>query len=104
MSLSPGTTITKDPSANLVYTWDFTSWLVSPAQVTSKTITVSTISGDAAPLVSDNESVVSGGLLVRHRLTGGTVGKTYTVTCRPLTNETPAQTDDFSIRVTIRQQ
>ena len=102
MSLNPGVTVVKDPNANLVYTWDWSDWLVSPAQIASFTIIPQTFVGDATPLVSDNESKTN--TTVIHRLTGGTAGKTYTVTVRIVTNETPAQTEDRSIKVTVRQQ
>jgi hypothetical protein len=101
MSLSPGATIIKDPQAELVYTWDWTSWLISPATVTTSTFT---ITGPDAALASDNESIPAGGLTTKHRLTGGTLGRSYTVTNRVITNESPAQTEDSSITVVIRQK
>lgn len=100
MSIRPGTTIVKDPNAENVLTWDWSDYLVGNAQIASDSFIVSTISGDAAPLVSDNES--SSTTSATHRLTGGTLGKTYQVTHRIVTNETPAQTEDRSIKIAIR--
>ena len=104
MSLHPGAVVIKDPNAEIVYTWDWSDWLVGAATIASDTFIVSTFTGDATPLVSDNESIVAGATSSLHRLTGGTVGKTYTVTHRIVTNETPAQTEDKSIKVSIREQ
>lgn len=101
MSLKPGVTVLKDPNANNVYTWDWSDYLVGAAQIASYSIIVSTISGDASPLASDNESNTT--TTVQQRLTGGTAGKTYTVTCRIVTNESPAQTEDRTIRVRVQQ-
>ena len=100
MSIRPGTTVVKDPNANNVYTWDWSDYLVGAAQISSSTFTVSTIAGDASPLASDNETAST--TSTQQRLTGGSAGKTYTVTNRIVTNESPAQTEDRSILVKVK--
>lgn len=100
MSISPGMTKFKDPDAELVYTWDIAQWLVSPAQVASATFTITPPANEAvSALTKDNESTTA--TTASLRLLGGTLGKTYTVTCEWTTNETPTQTDNASIKVAI---
>jgi len=101
MSVKPGATLTKDPNASLVYSFDWSAWLTggSPgAAISSQTLT---ISGPDAALTKDNESIVDG-TSVQFRLLGGTLGKVYKVTCRVVTDESPAQTEDATVQVHIQ--
>ena len=101
MSIRPGSTVTKDPNASLVYTFNWADWLVGAATISTSTFT---ITGPDAALTKDNETIPTGSTTAQVRLLGGTLGKTYTLTCRVVTNESPAQTEDASIRVTIRSK
>ena len=101
MSIEPGATVIKDPDAELLYTFDWSSWLVSPAQIASSTFTISGGGGDGA-LTKDNETDT--GTTASVRLIGGTLGRTYTLSCRIVTDESPTQTDDRSIYVKIAAQ
>lgn len=103
--MRPGWTIQKDPSAKKVYTFKFSNWLVSPAQIASHTVTI--VSPPDASLTLDNDAIVNvvgtnDG--VRVRIVGGTLGEKYTVTCHIVTNETPAQEEDASLFVEIKNQ
>lgn len=95
MSIRPGATVTKDPDANLVYTWDWSSWLVSPAQISSAVFVIDDNPDGALTLSNDSNTTTT----AQVRINGGTAGKTYKVRCRIVTNESPAQTDDRSIYV-----
>lgn len=102
MSLSPGETVRKDPSAKLSYTFDWSDWLTTGATITTSTFT---ISGPDAVLTKDNVSIAGNGLSASVRLLAGTLGKTYTVTHSIVTTgESPAQEDERSIRVKIVNQ
>lgn len=100
MSVKPGETLTKDPDAILTYQFDWASWL-GAALITTSTWE---IDGPDAVLTKDQESIVSGSQQAQVRLTGGTAGKSYRLTNRIVTNETPAQTDDRSVTIRVRAQ
>lgn len=98
MSIAPGTTVTKDPEAEKVYTFDWSAWLVGAAVITTSTFI---ISGPDTALEFDDDVILSPATSTQVLLTGGTIGKTYVVTNRIVTNESPAQTDDKSIKVKV---
>jgi len=95
-----GGTVTKDPDAQRVYTMDWTADIGS-AGITTSTWT---IVGPDAALTYDNGSIVAGLKMASVRLIGGTLGRTYTVTNRIVTNSTPAETEDATVTVLIRTQ
>lgn len=101
MSFKPGQTVKKDPGAELVYEFDWTEWLSSSAQIQTSTFSIGGTDENPVTLTKDNESIVTGGKKTRVRLIGGALRQVYTLTNRIVTNETPAQTDDRSIRVEI---
>lgn len=103
MSVNPGATLTKDPDAELMYAFDWSNWLVSPAQIASSSWTITPPAGElVSALTSDNET--DNGTSTFARLLGGTLGKTYTITNEVVTNETPPQMDNRSFRLRIQQQ
>jgi len=98
MSVLPGAIVKKDPSAELVYTFDWTAWLAGASIATS----VFEISGGPdALLTKDNESIVSGSQMTRLRLLDGTPSGKYNLTNRIVTNEAVPQTDDRHITVWV---
>ena len=86
----------KDPDATLDYSWDWSQWLQN-----GETIASAQIIADVGITVG---STTTGVATVVAWLSGGTVGQTYTVTCRVTTSNTPARIDDWSIYVNIRQK
>lgn len=98
MSVDPGTTLDKDANAELTHQWDWSAWL-GDAEISTSTFT---ITGPDSALTKDNESIVTGNQKTQARLKAGTVGKRYKVTNQIVTNETPAQTDERSIFLQIR--
>lgn len=100
MSVKPGATVTKDPDAALVYTWDWSAWLVGDAVIDTATFAVD-VAPDASLTLDEDDSDDTTASV---RINGGTVGKKYQVRCRVVTDETPAQTDDRSIWVHIVRQ
>lgn len=95
-----GGTITKDPDANRVYVMDWTND-IGAAEISTSTWIVS---GPDSSLAADNDSIVTGNKKAQVRLTGGTLGKAYTVTNRIVTNASPAETEDASVKVLVRAQ
>ena len=98
MSILPGVTVTKDPQAEKVYTFDWSAWLVGAATLASSTFA---ITGPDNALTFDEDAIEAGSTSATVRLLGGTVGKKYTVTNHVVTNESVPQTDDKSIKVQI---
>lgn len=102
LTISDGGSAIHDPNESRVYVWDWgTDRLAVGAEISTSTFV---ISGPDSTLTQDQDSIVTGNRSTQVRLTGGTVGKVYTVTNRIVTNETPAQTMDASARFMIRQQ
>ncbi len=89
---------TKDPSATRNGRVDWTAWFGgSGAAIATPTITVS---GPDASLVVSGVAV-SNNQTVIYQVTGGTLGVRYMITCRIVTNESPAQTDERSFMVLL---
>jgi hypothetical protein len=108
MSIQPGATVSQDPSAKKFYTFDWTDWLESGVEIDDYTLSVSEFTGDPSPLVVAEDTIVNGeggatNAGVTLQLSGGKLGKVYTVTCHIVTNEAAAQEDDRSFKVRIAQ-
>jgi hypothetical protein len=95
-----GAQITKDPQAKRIIQFNWDDILGSGVSIVTSTFT---IAGPDGVLTKDNEAIVAGARKTSLRVLAGTVGATYTVTNHIITNETPAQEDDESIRVFIQQ-
>lgn len=108
MSHDTWSLIVKDPqSVNDAYGMDWSEYLEdlgASVTIASSEWIVSTITGDADPLVVASDEVLSGGLVTQVYLSGGTVGRRYTVTNRITTDSTPAVTDDRTFKVLIQQR
>jgi hypothetical protein len=108
-SIRAGGLLVLDPSDKRViqFDWDAEA-LASGVEISTKTITITPIqqADAAADLTSDNESLVSGNRKVQVRLlaTTATVGDSYWVACKVVTNETPAQEIEQRIKVLIQDQ
>ncbi len=101
MSLQPGGLITKDPSSTRNGQFNWTAWFEDAgAAIATPTVTVA---GPDASLVVSGVAV-SNSQKVIYQVTGGTVGVRYTVTCRIVTNESPAQTDERSFTVLMENE
>lgn len=98
MSQEVGTSILKDPNADLPYAIDWTEWL-GEADIDESTWTIS-----GTGLEQDDDEIVSAGKVTQVWLSGGTVGTKYTVTNRITTDETPPRVDDRSFYVQIRNR
>lgn len=97
-----GETITKDPNAARVIQWNWDARnLPTGVEITASSWI---IGGPDSALTKDQESVVTGNRKTQVRLSGGTLGGKYTVTNRIVTNETPAQTKDWTMKFRISHQ
>ena len=91
----------KDPQAKRLIQFNWDTRLASGVGIQTSTFT---ITGPDIALTKDNETIVTGNRKTSLRLLGGTLGATYVVTNHIITNESPAQEDDSSIKVLIEQK
>jgi hypothetical protein len=93
-----GSYISKDPASQLVYSLDWgTEWLATGNTITAVVYTVSTISGDATPLVIVTSGIQSG-TITYVELSGGKAGEIYTVTCSVTTSDSDVDRRRFRIK------
>lgn len=90
-----GASFTKDPSAVLDYQFDWAAWLVNDTITGTPVITIT-----PTGLTKDSQTNTTAAVTVW--LSGGTVGKTYTVTCRIVT--AGGRTDERSITIVCAQR
>lgn len=72
-----GTYIDKDPTADLVYTVDWSQWLPQGQTISTSAWTLETITGDTTPLVNEGTSNTTTKASIE--ISGGTTGKIYKV-------------------------
>ena len=96
-----GLWIRKDPEAQLVYTFDWTEWLPQGDTVSTASYSLQVRANDPAPLVKETEGVQSG-TKTYVELSGGQVGKVYTVTAEITTVDGLIDRRNFRVRVENR--
>ncbi len=77
-----GAFIEKHPSANIQYGVDFTDYLNANDTISSTSVAIETISGDASPLALPTDAatdVTVSGKVVNVRLRNGTSGNVYNI-------------------------
>ena len=87
----------KDPDAALPFGFDWTQWLTTGDSIASCTVSVTSPSGDSAPITAGTPDVSSN--ITSAVLSAGTAGNSYTVTFRATT--TNGYTDDRSIFIRV---
>lgn len=85
----------KDPDAARLYSWDFSDWLD-----TGETINSYSFPDFPAGITQVSDSNTD--TVVTVKISGGTAGESYNITCRIVTNA--GQTDDRTITLTIAEQ
>lgn len=100
VDLQPGALVLKDPSSIEPRGFDWTDYLAGLGD----TITTSTwaISGPDTSLQVDSDSIVTGSLKTQAILSGGTVGKRYTVTNAIVTSDGTEDERSFFVKVEQR--
>lgn len=97
-----GAWISKDPEAQLVYSMDFSEWLSTGQTIVSVDYTENSRVNDTAPLVIESEGITNLGTFTYVELSGGAVGKIYTVTAKITTDD--GATDRRSFRVKVENR
>jgi hypothetical protein len=99
-----GATITKDPADILVkhFDWDAEN-LAAGVIIANASITVAAVSGDTSttPLTRDQVTFLPGSRKVQFRISAGAAGSLWRVTNQIVTNESPAQTKERSVYVSV---
>ena len=95
-----GSWIAKDPQAQLVYSMEWNQWLATGQSLAGVTYTVSTISGDSAPLTKVSSGI--SGTQTYCELSGGTAGELYTVTASITTDDGSLDRRSFRVKVDNR--
>jgi hypothetical protein len=96
-----GIWISKDPEAVLTYVFDWQEWLPEGDTVTVCTYTVQARANDPEPLVRVTSGIQSG-TKTFVKLSGGQVGKIYTVTAQVTTNDGLEDRRNFRVKVENR--
>jgi len=97
-----GAWIPKDPSAVLVYSMDWTEWLAAGQTITAVTYTVQTRANDPAPVVRVSSGITAGNKITYVELSGGQVGKIYTVTAAITTDDSSQDRRYFRVKIENR--
>lgn len=98
-----GETVPKDPDSTEPYGIDWTAYLAELGGA----VLVGTSEWEVSPageLTLTNQTIVSGSKKTQVTLSGGVVGKTYTVRNRIETNSIPVVIDDRSFYVQVKQR
>lgn len=96
-----GIYIVKDPEAELVYTFDWSEWLPVNNTISTVNYTLQVRANDPEPLIRVSQGV-QGGNKTYVELSGGQVGKVYTVTAEIATNNSAVDRRNFRIKVENR--
>jgi hypothetical protein len=101
-----GLYIQKDADANIQYGLDWTDWLPAGDSLSSCTVTIETITDDAAPLALPTNAgtdVTITGAITNIRLSGGTDGNIYNIKAKVVTSQGNTDARHFRIVVGDKQ-
>lgn len=96
-----GSWISKDPQAQLVYSMEWNQWLPQGDTIQTVAYTLQVRANDPQPLIKESEGVQSGHITYVE-LSGGQVGKTYTVTAEITTVDGSVDRRNFRVKVENR--
>ena len=96
-----GSWIPKDPQAQLVYSMDWSEWLPQGDSLATASYTLQVRANDPTPLVRVSQGVQSG-TLTYVELSGGAVGKVYTITAAITTADGNTDRRNFRVKVENR--
>jgi hypothetical protein len=102
--IAPGHMVTKDPSDERVFKFDWTTYNIQEGvTITASTFTVIAIrpSRTDTALLIDNPNIPTQGCI---RVKAGTLGQVYEIANKIVTNETPNQTKERAFRVKVEQK
>lgn len=93
-------TITKDPEAQLVYTFDWSEWLATGDGLDTVEYTAVARRNDPAAVTIESSGITDDKTYVE--ISGGAVEKTYIVTCKVTTTDGLVDRRNFRLEVANR--
>jgi len=97
-----GAYITKDPTAQLIYTLDWSQWLTANDTVQSVTYTLQVRANDPTPLVLVAHGLAQNNTETYCEISGGGASKVYQVTATITTQNNLIDSRSFRIKVENR--
>lgn len=97
-----GAWISKDPTAQLVYAMDWSKWLIDSDKLVSVTHNLQVRANDPVPLVLETQGLAQVNTQTYCEISGGQVGKLYTVTATITTENGLIDSRSFRIKVENR--
>jgi hypothetical protein len=97
---STGLEITKDPQAQMTYTFNWSQWLETGDGISTATYTVAARRNDPTPPTIESQGVSGDQTYVE--LSGGQVDRTYIVTCKVTTDNGLIDRRNFRVKVVDR--
>ena len=102
---SKGIFIVKDPTANVVYTLDWSQYLATGDTISTATITIEDVQGDITALQHPTDAATDVNVIdtnkVAFRLSGGSAGFVYNIACKVVTAD--GDTDTRHFRVIVKE-
>lgn len=95
-----GSWIRKDPTAQLRYSMDWVDWLPSGDDLATVSYSLQVRANDPQPLINEDDGIQ--GTVTYVELSGGQVGKTYTVTAHITTQNGLEDSRAFRVKVENR--
>lgn len=99
---SYGLSIDKDVEAQLIYTFDWSTWLEGGDTIASTEYSVAARRNDPTPVVIESEGVTDSDTDTYVELSGGQADKTYIVTCKVTTANGLVDRRNFRLNVVTR--
>lgn len=97
-----GSWIAKDPQAQLIYSMDWSDWLPQGDILASVTYSLQVRANDPQPLVKESQGLAESNTWTYVELSGGQIGKVYTVTAEITTDSGLTDRRNFRIKVENR--
>jgi len=95
--------ITKDPEAQLIYKFDWSEWLLAGDSITSAVYSIQARANDPEPLVLESSGMSGTNNSITYvELSGGQLGKSYTVTAAIATDDGLLDRRYFKVKVEAR--
>lgn len=96
-----GAWISKDPTAQLIYSLDWSEWLPDGDSIVSVSHALQVRANDPTPIIRGTDGV-QGGNISFVEISGGGVGKIYTVTATVTTQDGLTDSRNFRLKVETR--
>jgi len=96
-----GSWISKDPSAKLTYSMEWSDWLIGSDTIATVSYTMQVRANDPAPLVKEAQGINSGHVTYI-KVSGGQVGKVYVITAAITTTDGLIDRRSFRVKVENR--